>query len=227
MKAVGIADANFKKSPQSPVNTGFSMISGAKSALQLNVLTLNRGFLAIHTIPVRRAFCLLFKGMAEVINIEDGRFLAYDFDGWCEISEMRFILNEFREEDDWISAVNFRVQVPRVIRLLGYDRIPRSVVKFSRRNIFLRDEHRCQYCQKHFGTNSLSLDHVVPRSRGGRTIWSNIVCACLKCNVRKGGRTPQEAGMRLLHEPVRPKRNPVLSHHLDSEKYVEWKTFLR
>jgi 5-methylcytosine-specific restriction endonuclease McrA len=217
----------FENIKQSPENTGGSMISDAKSALHSSVLTLNRGFLAIHTIPVRRAFCLLFKGMAEVINIEDGRFLAYDFDGWCEISEMRLLLDEIREEGDWISAVNFRVQVPRVIRLLGYDRVPCSTVKFSRRNVFLRDEHRCQYCQKHFGTSNLSLDHVVPRSRGGRTSWSNIVCACLKCNVRKGGRTPREAGMRLLQKPIRPKRSPMLSHHLDSDKYAEWRTFLR
>ncbi|GAB4144643.1 MAG: HNH endonuclease [Planctomycetaceae bacterium] len=202
------------------------MVSGSSGFLQSNVLTLNKAYLAIHAIPARRAFCLLFKGMAEVINIEEGSFLSYDFDDWREISELRFSMNEFRENDEWISAVNFRIQVPRIIRLLRYDRIPTSVVKFNRRNVFLRDEHRCQYCRKRFGTQHLSLDHVIPRSRGGMTTWNNIVCACLKCNVRKGGRTPQEAGMRLLREPVRPKRSPVLSHQMVHEKYAEWRTFL-
>lgn len=202
------------------------MVSGPSGALQSNVLILNRAYMAIHVIAARRAFCLLCKGMAEVINVEDGSYMSYDFDGWREISEMRLSLNEYRETDEWISAVNFRIQVPRVVRLLNYDRVPRSVVKFNRRNIFLRDEHRCQYCRQHYSTQNLSLDHVVPRSRGGMTTWDNIVCACLKCNVRKGGRTPQEAGMRLLREPIRPKRSPVLSHQLNSEKYADWKTFL-
>ena len=101
--------------------------------------------------------------------------------------------------------------MPRVIRLLTYDRLPRQKVKFNRRNIFARDGNRCQYCGKRFATSELSLDHVVPRSRGGRATWENIVCACLKCNVRKGGRTPREAGMRLIREPVEPRTSPSLS----------------
>ena len=122
--------------------------------------------------------------------------------------------------------MNFQVQVPRVVRLLHYDRMPRNVVKFSRRNVFLRDENRCQYCSGKFSPQKLSLDHVIPRSRGGQTIWENIVCACLKCNVRKGGQTPKEAGMRLFRKPVRPRRNPVLAHQLGTKKYASWKVFL-
>ncbi|MGZ3413414.1 MAG: HNH endonuclease, partial [Isosphaeraceae bacterium] len=99
-------------------------------------------------------------------------------------------------DDEFIRTVHFEIQVPRIIRLLAYDRLPRQKVKFNRRNIFARDGNRCQYCGRKFATSELSLDHVVPRSQGGRAAWENIVCACLKCNVRKGGRTPREASMR-------------------------------
>ncbi len=83
--------------------------------------------------------------------------------------------------------------MPRVIRLLAYDRLPKQTVRFNRRNLFARDNNRCQYCGKRFPTSELSLDHVVPRSRGGDTTWENIVCSCVACNVRKGGRTPTSA----------------------------------
>jgi len=197
------------------------------TSLNSNVLALNRGYLAIHVVSARRAFCLLCKGLAEVISIEDDSYYSYDFSSWREVSELKIQLDEVQESEEWIQAVNFLIQVPRVIRLLHYDRIPRNSVKFSRRNIFLRDEHRCQYCARQFGTPQLSLDHVLPRSRGGKTTWENIVCACRKCNIRKGGRTPREAGMHLHNEPKKPKRNPVLSHQINSSKYSVWKRFVR
>jgi 5-methylcytosine-specific restriction endonuclease McrA len=200
--------------------------SGHSSGMHSSVLALNRFFIAVHVVPVRRAFCLLWKQMAEVISVENGAFMAYDFRSWLEISELKTALNERCDVEDWVRAVNFEIQVPRVIRLLDYDRVPRNVVKFNRRNIFLRDGNRCQYCGKQFGAHSLSLDHVMPRSRGGQTTWENIVCACLKCNVRKGGRTPQEAGMTLFRMPSRPKRSPVLSQQLTHHKYACWRTFL-
>ena len=195
-------------------------------ALQSNVLALNRLYLAIHVIPARRAFCLLWRGMAEVVNIEDGTYMSYDFEAWREISELKVELNERDEETDWILAVNYPLQVPRVIRLLTYDRIPRNSIKFNRRNVFLRDENCCQYCEKTFSAHSLSLDHVTPRSRGGQTTWENVVTACLECNIHKGGRTPQEAGMRLRRPPLKPKRNPVLANQLSSQKYAYWRNFI-
>ena len=202
------------------------MKPGPSSAMQCNVLALNRVYLAIHVITVRRAFSLLWKGMAEVINIEEGAYMAYDFESWREISELRLEMREWGDDADWICAVNFPIQVPRVVRLLDYDRIPKETVKFSRRNVFLRDENHCQYCRRHFSAQKLSIDHVMPRSRGGPTTWENVVTACLRCNVRKGGRTPREAGMLLDRRPARPKRNPVFVHQLNSEKYECWRNFV-
>jgi 5-methylcytosine-specific restriction endonuclease McrA len=200
------------------------MSLGACPALDASVLVLNKCYMAVHIIPVRRAFCLLFKELAEVITLDDGRYLSHNFQSWREVSEARARFKD--PDDDYIRTIHFEIQVPRVIRLLTYDRLPRTKIKFNRRNIFARDGNRCQYCGKRFPSGELSLDHVMPRSRGGGTDWENIVCACVRCNVRKGGRTPAEAGMRLTKPPIKPKTSPTLGLKLANRKYQSWKTFL-
>lgn len=201
-----------------------SSVAIGSEALSSSVLVLNRSYLAVHVINVRRAVGLLFRGLAEVIHLEDGQYANYTFDSWREISELR---SNFKDSDeDWIRSVNFELQVPRVIRLLFYERLPKQTIRFNRRNIFARDSNRCQYCGKRFPTTELSLDHVVPRSQGGDTSWENIVCACVKCNVRKGGRTPTEANMKLVRPPFKPKRSPQLTIKLGNPKYESWKSFL-
>jgi 5-methylcytosine-specific restriction endonuclease McrA len=200
------------------------MSTATVDPLASSVLVLNRFYVAIHVINVRRAFGLLCRELAEVIHVEDGQYANYDFESWREISELKA---RFKDPDeDWIRSVNFEIQVPRVVRLLYYDRLPKQTIRFNRRNIFARDSNRCQYCGKKFPTSELSLDHVVPRSRGGDTSWENVVCSCVKCNVRKGGRTPQEASMHLIKQPVKPKRSPMLSMKLGNPKYQSWKSFL-
>jgi 5-methylcytosine-specific restriction endonuclease McrA len=200
-------------------------MSATHSALDASVLVLNRLFMAVHIVPVRRAFCLLCKDLAEVVSMEDGQYATYDFTTWREVSEYR--AQFFREEDDdWLRTVNCEIQVPRVIRLVGYEKLPKQTVKFNRRNIFARDNNQCQYCGKRFSISELSLDHVVPRSQDGKSTWENIVCACLSCNVRKGGRTPRQAHMTLIRKPEKPKRSPMLSLKLSHRKYQSWRTFL-
>jgi 5-methylcytosine-specific restriction endonuclease McrA len=200
------------------------MAGTSTSALSGSVLVLNRFYMAIHVANVRRAFGLLFRELAEVIHIEDGQYANYNFESWREISELK---SEFKEpHEDWVRSVNFEIQVPRVIRLLFYDRVPKQTVRLNRRNIFTRDGNRCQYCGRKFVTSELSLDHVLPRSRGGQTAWENVVCACAACNVKKGGRTPEESGMTLVQPPVRPKHSPLLAIKLGNPKYESWKTFL-
>jgi len=195
------------------------------SALEASVLVLNKLFMAVHIISVRRAFCLLCKDLAEVISEEDGQFASYNFTTWRELSEYR--ARHFRkEDDDWVRTSHSEIQVPRVIRLLTYEKLPRQTVKFNRRNIFARDNNQCQYCGRRFPTQELSLDHVIPRSQGGHTTWENIVCACVSCNVRKGGRTPKQAHLGLIRRPEKPRRSPLLNLKLTHKKYESWKTFL-
>jgi 5-methylcytosine-specific restriction endonuclease McrA len=201
------------------------MVPGQPTALDHSVLVLNKLFMAIHIISVRRAFCLLAKDLAEVVSLEDGQYATYDFETWREVSEYR--LQNFRkEDDDWVRTASTAIQVPRIIRLTGYDRLPKQTVKFNRRNIFARDNNQCQYCGKKYPTSELSLDHVVPRSQGGQTTWENIVCSCVGCNVKKGGRTPREASMALIRKPEKPKRSPLLNLKLTNSKYQSWKSFL-
>src|SRR5260370_41166104 len=123
---------------------GSFMISNASSALDASVLVLNKLFMAIHIISVRRAFCLLCKDLAEVVSLEDGQFATYDFNTWREVSEFR--ARHFRQEDDdWIRTVSSEIQVPRVIRLVTYEKLPKQTCKFNRRNIFGRTNNQCQY----------------------------------------------------------------------------------
>ncbi|NLW86223.1 MAG: HNH endonuclease [Planctomycetes bacterium] len=200
------------------------MFVAEPSALDSHVLVLNKHYAAIRVISARRAFCMLFKQIAEIVTCEDSRYESYDFQSWRQISEHRSQYQ--RDHHDWVKCVRFELIVPRIIRLLFTDRMPRMAVKFNRRNIYARDRNRCQYCGKKFATDELSLDHIVPRSRGGEASWTNIVCCCIRCNVRKGGRTPEEAGMRLVSEPVKPKRSPSITLRLTNEKYASWKQFL-
>lgn len=191
---------------------------------------LNAHYVALRVISAKRAFSLLFKRdasdmpVAEVIDVADGKYISYDFENWQAISELR---REYESGDfDWIRTVRSSLAVPKIIRVLGYHRVPRQEVKLNRRNIFARDHNMCQYCGRKFSTSELSLDHVVPRSQGGGNSWQNIVCCCLRCNVRKGGRTPSQAGIKLIQEPVRPKRHAILGVRFGGRKYRTWQHFL-
>lgn len=197
---------------------------GQPSGINCNVLVLNRNYLALRVVGARRAFSLLARELAEVVHLEDGRYTSYDFSEWCELSEFA---REFEPDaHDWVRTVRLHIAVPRIIRLAVYDRLPKQEVKLNRRNIYARDGSHCQYCGKRYSTSELSLDHVIPRSQGGRATWENLVCACLQCNIRKGGRTPQQAKMQLIGQPRKPRRNPVLSIKLSDGRYRSWKAFL-
>ena len=196
----------------------------AISGLNCNVLVLNRLYMAIRVVSARRAFNLLVKNLAEVVSVENNTYLSYDIASWLEVSQLKAQFE--REQHDFVRTVRFEIAVPRIIRLLGYDRLPKQDVKLNRRNIYARDHAMCQYCGKKFSTQELSLDHVIPRSHGGKTTWDNLVCACVYCNARKGGRTPHQAHMHLLKAPMKPKRNPVINLRLGSDKYASWKHFL-
>ncbi len=194
------------------------------TALDSNVLVLNRFYLAIRVINVRRAMTLLYRNCAEVISIDSGVYANFDFESWCELSQLTSLDKQVGE--DYIRAVNFEIQVPRIVRLTRYERVPRSIVRFNRKNLFARDDFRCQYCGQSKPTNQLSLDHVLPRSLGGKTSWENIVCSCTHCNSRKGGRTPEQAGMKLLRRPVKPHSNPAMVLPLDDPRYASWRCFV-
>jgi 5-methylcytosine-specific restriction endonuclease McrA len=177
------------------------------------VLVLNRHYQPVHVTSVKRAFTLLYMGVAKAI---DAQYRLYEFDDWAALSATQ----------DCITTINRTIRVPRVLVLSAYDHLPRGRVRFSRLNIYARDNDTCQYCGRNLPRAELNLDHVDPRSQGGKTTWENVVCSCVPCNLRKGGRTPDQAGMKLLKKPVRPRWTPLFRGATRKVTYREWLPFL-
>ncbi len=170
------------------------------SHLDQLTMVLDESWLAIHTVSVRHALRLLSTGAARGVLLETCQ--TVDFYSWMEI--------DVPPGEDAIRAVRKPVRVPEVIVLTRYRGAPMRTPSFSRRNLMRRDRHQCQYCGLRPGIHELSIDHIVPRSRGGRSSWENCVLACRRCNRKKRNRTPQQAGMALLHEPRAPRWSPFV-----------------
>lgn len=167
-----------------------------------HALVLNASFEPLHIVTWQRAIQLLFQGKVEVIE----------------------------ESDHEIRTVRLTMKVPAVLRLIQYVPLTRKkqLVRFSRANIFLRDQHVCQYCGERFNKAHLTLDHVVPIVQGGRKSWENIVTACKPCNQRKGGRTPSQASMHLIRKPKQPGWLPSVSLTIGIAKAPErWRIYLK
>ena len=131
------------------------------------------------------------------------------------------------EYDRVIRGVTLALRLPAVIRLNRFIRKETQIIKFSRQNLYVRDRGKCQYCGTPFEQKELTYDHVIPRSRGGQTEWTNVVTCCTACNLRKGGRTPEEAGMSLLRRPKAPVWIPLLTMILGIDEPPEaWKDYL-
>jgi 5-methylcytosine-specific restriction endonuclease McrA len=163
------------------------------------VLLLNITYEPLRVINWKKAITLLCLGKVEVIE-------------------------EYSHE---IHAISFTVKLPSVVRLLHLVRRPNGPVKFSRQNIYARDRYKCQYCGDRFSTEELTYDHILPRSRGGKTAWENIVTCCIDCNRKKGGRTPGEARMKLIRKPCCPKWIPSIRITVGFKEVPEsWRDYL-
>ena len=184
------------------------------NVLQRPTLVLNRNWQPVNVATVARALVLVWNEAARVVDVAD-----YQTFTWADWSKLRP-----RDGEDSIRAIRLRLRVPEVIALVNYDRLPKLAVTFSRRNIFKRDRYVCQYCGSQPGTAELTIDHVVPRARGGESNWTNCVLACVACNKRKADRTPHQAGMRLRKVPVRPTWKPIYAR--DSVRIESWSKFI-
>jgi 5-methylcytosine-specific restriction endonuclease McrA len=167
-----------------------------------HALVLNASFEPLHIVTWQRAIQLLFQGKVEVVE----------------------------DSDQEVRTVRMTIKVPAVLRLLTYVPLTKKkqIVRFSRSNIFLRDHGMCQYCGSQFTKNQLTLDHVIPIVQGGKKSWENIVSACKPCNQRKGGRTPKQAGMKLVRSPRRPNWLPSATILFGVARTPErWKIYLK
>jgi 5-methylcytosine-specific restriction endonuclease McrA len=164
-----------------------------------SVLVLNQNYEPLNVCNARRAFILVHRGKAEVLEHGLGH----------------------------LRSATMAYPLPSVIRLIYLIKRPRPQMRLSRREVFNRDRHTCQYCGRR-GQRDLTLDHVLPRHRGGRHTWENLVTACKSCNHRKGGRTPEEARLKLMRDPFEP-RNDIYSlftPYLADDRNEAWRSYL-
>jgi 5-methylcytosine-specific restriction endonuclease McrA len=168
----------------------------------METLVLSPGYEPIAKIHWQRAVTLLFMGKVQVVE---------------------------EYEDREIRSITFSIKMPSVVRFLRAVRSKKKIVKFSRENVYARDNGACQYCGTKVQRHEATYDHVTPRSMNGTTVWENIVIACVPCNQAKGGKTPAQAGMKLRTIPVRPKKLPDMRFTLIWKKGMpeSWKTWVR
>jgi len=183
--------------------------------IESSVLVLNRSFFPVNLTTVKHAFCMLYRGIAMAV---DSQYKTFDYESWSQVA--------VDQREEAIGLVNSLIRIPRVIMLVAYNRIPTTHVRFTRANIFSRDGNLCQYCGKPFSRSELSIDHVIPRSYGGKSSWDNVVCCCISCNRKKGGKTPRQAQMKLLALPCKPRWTTLNKISLHEIKRKEWLPFI-
>ena len=183
------------------------------------VLVLNRHWLAVDTITVAEAFSHLSAGTARALEIRGRELIRpLDWQAWRELPVL--------PGDSGIGTTRGVVRVPTVVLLSRYDRVPLCIPRFGLRGLWLRDGGRCQYTGRKLQPGEGDIDHVLPRSRGGATSWENCVLSDRRVNRRKGARTPDEAGLRLLRRPVAPRALPAIAYLRNTHKVPEWGLFL-
>ncbi len=193
-----------------------------QSLLQEKVLVLNKYYQAIQIITLQRAVCHLVKGTAKVITPD---WTTHTFEEWIQISQ--FYENGNNSGSKFIKSPSISLLVPDAVYLPYYESLPQNEVIFSRQNLFLRDQFTCQYCGKLLkNPKERTIDHVIPKSRGGKTVWTNVVLCCKKCNLKKGNRTPEEAGLKLLKLPRTPRWQALILEEFPKHKKDKWKVFL-
>lgn len=188
-----------------------------KTLKQSKVLLLNKSWRALGVTNLETAISKLVScysdgtPKARIVDV----FNNYQSFDWSDWSKTRPLNGEMG-----IRTVNQVLRVPEVIQLTKYDKIPKKKINYNRRTIYWRDNNECQYCRS---KRDLSLDHVVPKCQGGLTNWENVVVACVKCNLKKAGRTPMEAGMKLIRAPKKPKMKYSFTTDI---KVKSWEAFL-
>jgi 5-methylcytosine-specific restriction endonuclease McrA len=190
------------------------------NTMSREVLVLNKGWTAVGFVSLERAIVMLFSaykdGTPKARIIDPTRdFQQFTWADWSKIKP--------REGENVIRTARDSFAIPEIIFLTRYDKLPMLKANFSRRTLFRRDSNQCQYCGTRPGSEELTLDHIVPRSRGGKTTWENVVCACVGCNSKKADRTPAEAGMKLRTKPVKPTLSVCRRQAMKCES---WKNFI-
>ena len=194
-------------------------------SLYKEVLILNKHFLAIKVGIVKDAVCALYTGKASVVDEE---WSVRNLQEWIEYSSL--IDNKPIEAAKYvgkISSPSISMYIPRVIKVssnTGVNVI--KTVKYSRQNIYRRDKNECQYCGDHCGKEIRTLDHVHPRSKGGKSTWQNVVTSCKYCNCKKGNQTLEQLGWKLRKRPIAPEWKSHVGRPFNKVQNEYWRNFL-
>ena len=189
------------------------------SSLSKRTLVINRNYQPVTTITLQRAVILLCKEVATVVAPP-----SQNSDQWQEFTWKAWEQLEAGPNQGVIKSARKCILVPEIVKLLTFGAVPQRKIKLSRRAIYARDSHTCQYCGEQPDYEEFTIDHIHPKSQGGRTTWENVVLACGHCNRRKADRTPKEAGMKLLSKPGVPTFDLVLQGR--AIQYESWYYFL-
>ena len=184
--------------------------------LDYPTLVLNKHWTPVHVTAVRHAIALVCTERAHFVCPHS--YAPYNFWSWVK----RGILDGGTS----VQSVCFEIESPEIVVLGEYAKLPPRGIAFNRRNLMRRDDHTCQYCGAQFAPERLTIDHILPLSRGGRTGWENCVLACHRCNGRKANRTPKEAKMRLLKAPQCPRWSPRYAVYARGDRPASWKSFI-
>jgi len=183
-----------------------------------SVLILNKNWIPINTTTPRHCFALMYSDNAKGILIEEDKVMPLEWNDWVNVN--------LNEKDRKIKTVNGYVKIPTIIVLNHYDKIPKQVVKFTQKNLWARDNYTCQYTGKKISRTTGNIDHILPKSQGGKTSWENCVIAHKDINAVKADRTPEQVGLKLIKKPCAPRVMPV-SFYIRNREYIkDWELFL-
>lgn len=196
------------------------------SVLNEPVLVLNRNWQPVTFMPVQTAIVNVMRDMASILDPVN--YYLMPFEEWIEAHQP--VLDDsgdpVESEKRWIKTSRLWIPAPEVIVLKQYGETPPRKITFNRSNLARRDDYLCQYCGKEIGVVKMTIDHVLPRSRGGENSWENCVASCGDCNSRKADKTPKEARMALRKEPVKPSWRPNQLLPKENVMRPSWKPFL-
>jgi len=182
------------------------------------VLILNKHWIPINTTSARHSFSLMYSDHARAILVEEDKILPMEWNEW--------VFLDLKENEKSIKTIKGNIKIPSVIVLNYYDKIPTQKIKFTQKNLWERDNFTCQYTGKKLTKLTGNIDHIIPRSRGGKTSWENCVLAHKEINAKKADNTPEKVGLKLLKKPSAPKNMPVSFYIKNKEQIREWDIFL-
>lgn len=184
-----------------------------------SVLILNKGWYPIRIQVLKRSLILVFRDKASIVDPDD--YAVYNWEKWQKIKiEQKDVDNNY-----FIQTTRGIIKVPEVIILNKYDKIPQYRLKLTKRNIFMRDNFCCQYSGKKLLPKESDIDHIIPKSRGGKTNWTNLVVTSKELNRKKGNKTPEEYGLKLIKQPLKPKNNLFVATS-SKETPKSWSKFI-